>query len=74
MKEVEGMWTIEDEHKIDMMIAFDDGKEKGIKEGEKIGMLKTASNLLSEGIPIEIIMKTTHLTKNEIQNFKQIQT
>lgn len=35
MKEVENMWTQDDERKIDMAIAFDEGVEKGERKGKK---------------------------------------
>ena len=39
-----------------------DGKEKGKKEGK----IETAKKLLEEGISLEVIMKVTGLTKDEV--------
>ena len=39
-----------------------DGKEKGKKEAK----IETAKKLLEEGISLEVIMKVTGLTKDEI--------
>ena len=41
---------------------------EGKKEGKKEGKEFVAKNLLKEGIPLEKIIKTTGLTKTEIQN------
>ena len=49
------------------------GREEGRKEGEKIGILKTATKLLSKGVPIELIMEVTNLSKSEIQNFNKVE-
>ena len=43
-----------------------DGKEKGKIEGKKEGKIETAKKLLEEGISLEVIMKVTGLTKDEI--------
>ena len=43
-----------------------DGKEKGKIEGKKEGKIETAKKLLEEGISLEVIMKATGLTKDEI--------
>ena len=43
-----------------------DGKEKGKIEGKKEGKIETAKKLLQEGISLEVIMKATGLTKDEI--------
>ena len=44
------------------------GIEQGIEQGEKTEKLKIAKNLLENDVEIEIIMKTTGLTKAEIEN------
>ena len=45
---------------------FEDGKNEGRRE-EKI---EIAKEMLKENMPIEMIMKLTKLTKEEIQNLK----
>ncbi len=55
-----------------MYEATKDGRAEGKAEGEKIGekraKLETARKLLQKEIPIEIIIETTGLTKEEILN------
>ncbi len=54
MKEAEKMWTERDEHKIDMMIAYDEGKLegelKGRTEGKKEGKIEGKKEGKKEGI------------------------
>ncbi len=57
------VWTM----KID---AEDKIREEGRKEGEKKKVIKIAKNLLRNGVDIEIIIKSTGLTKEEIQKLK----
>ena len=45
-----------------------EGKAEGEKIGEKRAKLETARKLLQKEIPIEIIIETTGLTKEEILN------
>lgn len=53
---------------------FEEGIEKGIKKGIKKGIEKgiekVAKKLLNNNIPIEIIIKSTGLTKEEIEQLK----
>ncbi len=44
---------------------------KGIKEGIKEGKIETADKLLKENIPIEVIMRATGLTEEEIKKMKK---
>ena len=44
--------------------------EEGKVSGEKSRQLKIAKNMLKEKMPIEMIMKMTELTKEEIENLK----
>ena len=44
-----------------------EGRQEGIKIGEKKGIIKTATELKKAGADVELIMKTTGLTKKEIQ-------
>lgn len=46
---------------------FREGKEEGLAEGRAEGILQTAKNMKSEGIPIDIIMKVTGLSQQEIE-------
>lgn len=43
-----------------------EAKRDGRKEGEKEGKIETAKKLLAEGISLEVIIKATGLTKEEI--------
>ena len=45
----------------------DDAIARGEKKGEKEKTIEIARNLLKENIPIEIIVKTTGLTKEELE-------
>lgn len=59
--------AIRDEHAI-YAKGVDDGIEKGTKE-EKI---KIAKSMLKENMDIEMIIKITGLTKEEIENLKEM--
>ena len=43
-----------------------EGLAEGIAEGERNAMLATARNMKSDGMPIDIIVKYTHLSPSEI--------
>jgi predicted transposase/invertase (TIGR01784 family) len=45
--------------------AFDEGKQEGIEEGK----LEIAKALKENGVPLEVIMKSTGLSKDEIDQF-----
>ena len=55
-----------------------EGKEQGIKEGieegiqigERNNQIKTAKEMINQGLSIELISKITHLTIEEIENIK----
>ena len=47
---------------------LESGIEKGIKEGEKNKQIEIAKNLLSSGVSIDIIEKSTGLSHEEILN------
>lgn len=68
------MWTERDEHKIDMMIAYDEGKLEGELKGKKEGInearIETAKNLLSSGVSIDIIAASTKLSKKQIMKYQ----
>ena len=51
-----------------MAKAREDGIEKGIEQGEKATQIKIAKRLLENNVEIELIMKTTGLTRAEIEN------
>ena len=52
--------------------AFDDGKLEGLLEGKEAGLkearIESARQLKALGVSIEIIMKSTNLSKEEIEN------
>ena len=47
---------------------YDAGIEQGIETGEKNKQLEIAKNMLNDNMPIDIIIKYTNLTENEINN------
>lgn len=55
---------------MDQKAIEDRGIEKGIQLGQKQAMEKLVEKLLKEKVDIEIIMKVTNLSKEEIENFK----
>ncbi len=46
------------------------GIEKGMEKGIEKGKIEVARNLLKNGVDIEIIIKSTGLTKEEIKLLK----
>ncbi|WP_339240529.1 Rpn family recombination-promoting nuclease/putative transposase [Paenibacillus sp. FSL R5-0517] len=50
--------------------AKEKGMEKGLVEGEKRKAIEIAKNMLSVGIEISVIAKTSGLTKSEIEALK----
>lgn len=59
-------WKYEDEMKFQRMDAYAEGERKG----EKKAKLETAKNLLENGVPLEVIMKATKLSKKQIKEYK----
>ena len=70
---------LEDEERIKLSLlnkakadGIEEGEKRGVikgkKEGEKLGAIKTAKQLLLAGVDIDLIVKTTGLTKEEILN------
>ena len=55
---------------MDQKAIEDRGIEKGIQLGQKQEMEKLVEKLLKEKVDIEIIMKVTNLSKEEIEKFK----
>jgi predicted transposase/invertase (TIGR01784 family) len=47
--------------------AFDEGKQEGRDEGREEGRIEIARALKENGVPVEIIIKSTGLTKEEIE-------
>jgi predicted transposase/invertase (TIGR01784 family) len=47
--------------------AFDEGKLEGLIEGKLEGKVDVARSLKENGLSVDIIMKTTGLTKDEIE-------
>ena len=46
--------------------AYEDGMEQGITQGSQQAKIETAKNLLAENIPLEIILRTTGLSIEEL--------
>ena len=44
-----------------------EGMQQGIQQGMQQGILSVAKELKEQGVPIEIIEKTTHLSPSEIE-------
>lgn len=49
---------------------FNEGMQKGIKEGGKLKQKEIAKNMIKNGIQINDIVKMTGLSKKEIENLK----
>lgn len=49
---------------------FEEGLEKGLKKGIEKGFEKVAKNLLSMGVDIDLIMKSTGLSREQIEKLK----
>ncbi len=47
------------------------GIKKGMEKGIKKGMEESALKGLKEGLPVDLIIKLTNLTKEEIENLKE---
>ena len=62
--------TYEMDQKIIQNTRLEAAKKKGIEQGIKERNIQIAKNLLNEGVDISIIMKTTNLTKEEIEELK----
>jgi len=56
---------------MDMNSLRNEGREEGLMEGEKNKAKEIAKKLLEENISLEIIIKTTGLTKEEIEELKE---
>ena len=67
--------AIRDEHAI-YDKGLDDGIEKGIQKGKEKGarekQIEIAKSMLKENMDIEIIIKITGLTKEEIEKLKEM--
>ena len=61
---VQRLEELREKWEMDRISAIDFAEERGKKEGQK----EIAKKLLKENIDIEIIVKTTGLTKEEIEN------
>ncbi len=48
--------------------AFDQGKIEGMIEGKIEGKIEVAKSLKENGVPLEIIIKTTGLSKQQVEN------
>jgi len=48
-----------------------DGRAEGIAEGEKIGIMKTATEMLKEGMSVELVAKISKLSVEEVGKLKE---
>ena len=48
----------------------DQGRKKGHKEGRESTQLEIAAKLLKSGIPLELIMESTNLSKDQIRQLQ----
>ena len=68
--EVENMLLTEYDYDTDIAVqrqeAYEDGMEQGITQGSQQAKIETAKNLLAENIPLEIILRTTGLSIEEL--------
>ena len=73
--EIKRLAELRESSRIDKWFAMSYGRKQGREEGEKIGENKakkeTAKRMLEEKIPIEIIIRVTQLTKEEIEKIKK---
>jgi predicted transposase/invertase (TIGR01784 family) len=51
--------------------AWEEGEQKGLEKGRIEGKLETARNLLRNNVPIDIIVDSTGLSKEEIEELKE---
>ena len=51
--------------------AYDDGEQKGRKEGLKEGLLKAARNLLAYGASTEMVVAATGLTPAQLDKLRE---
>ena len=54
----------------DLKNSLDTAKEEGIEEGIEKGKIEVAKNLLENNVSIEIITKSTGLSKEQIDRLK----
>ena len=50
--------------------SFDKGVEKGIEQGKNERNIEIARSMLNDNIPIEVIIKHTNLTLEEVNEIK----
>ncbi len=50
---------------------FEEGKKEGMIEGRKEGMIEVALELLKQGVDIDIIIKSTGLTRKQVAGLKK---
>ena len=68
--EVENWYVYDNDREIRATRAaeLEDATNNGLKQGIKQGKLEIAKNMLNENIPIDMIIKITKLSKEEIEN------
>ena len=57
-------------HNTLMQNAKEEGLEEGRAEGSKQEKIEIAKNMLKDNMPIDVIVKYTNLTEEEIENLK----
>ncbi|GHV29944.1 hypothetical protein FACS1894167_09990 [Synergistales bacterium] len=55
------------DHDHDMIVSFREGEAKGIEKGEAKAKLEIAKNLLANGVPLDVIAKSSGLPPDKIQ-------
>ncbi len=70
--EMDRISEIEYEKKKAIKIGEKIGEKKGEKIGEKRTKIKNAKKMLEEKIPIEVVMRVTELTEEEIRNIQEV--
>ena len=69
--EIKRLAELRESSRIDKWFAMSYGRKQGREEGEKQEKIETAKRMLEEKIPIEIIIRVTQLSKEEIEKIKK---
>ena len=69
--EIKRLAELRESSRIDKWFAMSYGRNQGREEGEKQEKIETAKRMLEEKIPIEIIIRVTQLSKEEIEKIKK---
>ena len=46
---------------------IEQGVAQGVAQGKQEGMIEAAKNMLAEGFPVELIVRLTKLTKEDVE-------